>query len=185
MQVCVMQVCAMQVCVMQVCERYLANGENVFWAFMDLENGYDTIDRHGIWQILRVYGIVGNFMKAFSVDSRARVWMGMDVSECFPVNVGLRQCYVMSPWLFNAYKNGVVSRGNDRVLMEGLELLIANDGRFEIIQLLFADNTALVADSEKLCRLVSKFGRVSERRKLRVNVGKSKVMRCTRYRNGM
>ena len=42
--------------------------------------------------------------------------------------------------------------------------------RFEINQLLFADDTALVADSEeKLCRLVSEFGRVCERRKLRVN----------------
>ena len=37
---------------------------------------------------------------------------------------------------------------------------------------------------EKLCRLVSEFGRVCERRKLRVNVGKSKVMRCSRYGNG-
>ena len=45
-------------------------------------------------------------------------------------------------------------------------------------QLLFADDTALVADSEeKLFRLGSEFGRVYERRKLRVNVGKSKVMR--------
>ena len=52
----------------------------------------------------------------------------------------------------------------------------------EINQLLFANGTALVADSEeKLCRLVSEFGRLRERRKLRVNVGKSKVMRCSRY----
>ena len=42
-----------------------------------------------------------------------------------------------------------------------------------------------MADSEdKLCRLVSEFGRVCERKKLRVNVGKSKVMRCSRYGNG-
>ena len=34
-----------------------------------------------------------------------------------------------------------------------------------------------------LCRLVSEFGRVCERRKLRMNVGKSKVMRCSRYGN--
>ena len=51
-------------------------------------------------------------------------------------------------------------------------------------ELLFADDTALVADSEKLCRLVSEFDRVCERRKFRVNVGKSKVMRCSRYGNG-
>ena len=41
-------------------------------------------------------------------------------------------------------------------------------------QLLFADDTALVADSEeKLCRLVSEFGRVYESIKLRVNIAES------------
>ena len=70
------------------------------------------------------------------------------------------------------------------VLGKGLELLSANGGSFEINQLLFADDTALVADSdEKLCRLVSEFGRVCERRKLRINVGKSKVVKCSRYGN--
>ena len=74
---------------------------------------------------------------------------------------------------------------NVRVLGKGLELLSANGDRFEINQLLFADNSALVADpEEKLCRLVSEFGRVCERRKLRVNVGNSRVMRCSRYGNG-
>ena len=67
---------------------------------------------------------------------------------------------------------------------KGLELLSVNGGRFEINQLLFADDIALVAYSEeKLCRLVSEFGRVCERRKLRVNVGKSKVIRWSRYSN--
>ena len=73
---------------------------------------------------------------------------------------------------------------NVRVLGKWLELLSANGSRFKINQLLLANDTALVADSEKkLCRLVSEFCRVSERRKLRANVGKSKVMRCSRYRN--
>ena len=50
---------------------------------------------------------------------------------------------------------------------------------FLLILMLFADDTELVADSEeKFCRLVSEFGRVCERRKLRVDVGMSKVMRC-------
>ena len=41
-----------------------------------------------------------------------------------------------------------------------------------------------MADSEeKLCRLVSEFGRICER-KLRVKVGKSKVMKCSPYGNG-
>ena len=42
-----------------------------------------------------------------------------------------------------------------------------------------------MANSEKkLCRLVSEFGRVCERIKLRVNIGKSEVMRCSMYGNG-
>ena len=42
----------------------------------------------------------------------------------------------------------------------------------------------VVADPErKLCQLVTEFGRVCDRRKLRVNVGKSKVMRCNDNNN--
>ena len=74
---------------------------------------------------------------------------------------------------------------NARVLGKGMKLPKANGGRFEINLRLFADDTALMADSEeKLCRLVSEFGRICEIRKLRVNIGKSKVMRCSRYGNG-
>ena len=50
------------------------------------------------------------------------------------------------------------------------------EGYFQMMKLLFPDDIALVADSEKkLCRLVSEVGRVWERRKLRVNVGKVKL----------
>ena len=78
------------------------------------------------------------------------------MSGWFLVNVRLRQGCVMSQWLFNVYMDGVVREVNVRVLWKRLELLRANGGRFEINQLLFAEDTALVADSEeKLCRLVS------------------------------
>ena len=58
--------------VKQVCEKYRANGKDVFWAFINLEKAYDSIDRHGMWQMLRVYGVGGKLLKAgqsFYVDS--------------------------------------------------------------------------------------------------------------------
>ena len=58
---------------------------------------------------------------------------------------------MMSLWLFNVYMDGVVREVNVRVLGKGLELLSANGGRFEINQLLFADHTALMADSRRSC----------------------------------
>ena len=50
--------------VRQVCENYLSNGKDGFRAFMDLEKPYDNIDRHGMWQMLRVYGVGGKLLKA-------------------------------------------------------------------------------------------------------------------------
>mgnify|MGYP001951562842 FL=1 len=48
-------------------------------------------------------------------------------------------------------------------------------------QLLFSDDTVLVAVSKKkLERLVEEFGRVCKRRKLKVNLSESKVMRSAR-----
>ena len=48
----------------------------------------------------------------------------------------------MSPWLFNVYMDGVVREVIVRVLGKGLELLNANGGRFEINQLICADDIA-------------------------------------------
>ena len=153
--------------VRQVCEKFLANGKCVFWAFMDLKKAYDTIDRHGMWQMQRVYGVGGKLMKAvqsFYVDSRACVRVGNDATEWFPVNVGLRHGYVMSPWLFNVYMDGVVREVNVGVLWKGVEPLSANEGMFEKNQVLFAYDTSLLADSEEqLCRLLSEPDRVCEK----------------------
>ena len=58
----------------QVCETYLLDAKDVFLAFMESEKAYDTIDRYGMLQMLRVYGVGGKLLKAvqsFYADSRA------------------------------------------------------------------------------------------------------------------
>ena len=89
----------------------------------------------------------------------------------------------MSPRLFNVYMDGVVREVYVRVLAKMLEMLRANGRRFGMNQLLFASDTALVADLESCvgwCASLVEY--VKE--KSCVNVGKSKVMRCLRYGNG-
>ena len=71
-----------------------------------LEKAYNTIDRHGMWQMLRVYGVGGKLLKKLQnlyVDSMACLLVGMDVSEWFPVNVGLKHGCVMPQSLFYVY----------------------------------------------------------------------------------
>ena len=46
--------------------------------------------------------------------------------------------------------DGVVREVNVRVFGKGKEVLSANGSRFEINQLLFADDTTLVADTEQV-----------------------------------
>ena len=53
--------------------------------------------------------------QSFYVDSWVCVWVGVDVSEWFLVNVRLRQGCAMSQWLFNVYMDGVVQEVNARV----------------------------------------------------------------------
>ena len=107
------------------------------------------VDRDAMWNVLRLYGIGGRLLRGVknSYDgSKACVRVGNEVSEWFPVRVGLRQGCVMSPWLFNLY----IDRGvNARMLGRRLKLVHGNDNEWELNQLLFADDTVVVADSEK------------------------------------
>ena len=58
----------------------------------------------------------------------------------------------MSLWLFILYIDRVVRGVNARVLGRGLKLVDGNDNEWELNQLLFADDTVVVADSEReLC----------------------------------
>ena len=170
--------------VRQICEKYVKKDKDVYFAFLDLEKAYDRVDREAMWKVLELYGVGGRLLsavKSMYADSRACVRVGSERSEWFSVKVGLRQGCVMSPWLFNLYIDGVVREVNARVGGRGLKLIDRDGNDWEMNQLLFADDTVVMADSEeKLCQLVSEFGRVCKKRKLRVNVGKSKVMRCTR-----
>ena len=53
----------------------------------------------------------------------------------------------------------MVREVNARVLGRGLKLVDGKDNGWELNQLLFADDTVVVADSaRKLCQLVTEFG---------------------------
>ena len=142
----------------------------MYFAFLDLEKTYARVDRDVMWNVLRLCGIGGRLLrgvKSLYVGSKACVRVGNEVSEWFPVRVGVRQGCVMLPWLFNLYTDGVVREVNARGLGRGLKLVDGNDNEWELNQLLFTDDTLVVADSErKLCQLVTEFGWVFERSKL-------------------
>ena len=71
---------------------------------------------------------------------------------------------------------GIVREVQARALGRGAQLVGDGEKEWEMCLLLYAEDTVLVADSKKkLERLVEEFGRVCMRRKLKVDVVKSKV----------
>ena len=60
--------------------------------------------------------------------------------------------------MFNVYFNGVVREANVRVLEKGLELKRANRGRFEVDQLLFADDTYIIIHTFSVCIIYNTSG---------------------------
>ncbi len=124
-------------------------------------------------------------VKNFYEGSRACVRVGRGENGWTEVHVGLQQGCVMSPWLFNVYMDGMVRQVNTRVQGKGLVMLGEDGEEWRINQLLFADDTVLVAGSEEdLRRLVEEFGRLCAQRKFQLNVGKSKAMRYAREGGG-
>ena len=110
----------------QLSKKFLAKGKDLFWNFMDLEKAYDRVDRDVLWKGVRLYGVGGKLLKSVQCcyfNSKACVRIGNEVSEWFSANVGVDQCCVMLPWLFNLYMDGLVREVQVRTLGRGAQLV--------------------------------------------------------------
>ncbi len=89
----------------------------------------------------------------------------------------------MSPWLYNIYMDGVMREVKGKVGEVGVRMF--DEGRKWVLNsILFAADTVLIAENKSaLQNFVSVFDSVCKRRKLKVNLDKSKVMVCERSRS--
>ena len=81
--------------------------KNVYAAFVDFTNFFDSINRKFLFYKLMKYGITGNIYKIIkSMYSNARfVLVGGKISPNFPSNLGVKQGCPMSPFLLNIFQN--------------------------------------------------------------------------------
>ena len=68
----------------------------------------------------------------FDVNRRACVKFRKITSEWFPVQVGLHEECVTSPWLFNIYMDSVVRKANAKIFGRGLNLVNSDDREWKI-----------------------------------------------------
>ncbi len=118
---CVDQIFALKIMV----EKYLEKDRKLFAAFMASVKAYDRVDRKGLWDTLRVYGVGGHLLegiRSFYEKASASVHVNGEFSESFSVEVGVKQGCVMSPWLFNIYMEGCIREMKVEVRDSGARL---------------------------------------------------------------
>jgi len=152
--------------VRQLQERYLSKSRELWMAFVDLEKAFDRVLREVLWWSLRqskveewivrvIMSMYENVTTAVKVKDRA--------SEEFNVKVGVHQGSVLSPLLFTIVLDALAQNFRGGLPWE----------------LLYADDLVLVAESEeRLLEKIRKWKTGLESKGLKVNVGKTKVLKC-------
>ena len=148
----------------QLQEKHLAANKPLYMAFVDLEKAFDRVPRDVIWWAMRKLGIdewLVRLVQSMYKDVRSRVRVGDGYSEEFGVGVGVHQGSVLSPLLFIT-------------VLEALSREFCTGCPWE---LLYADDLMISAKSmEELLVKVQTWKTEMEKKGLRVNIGKTKIM---------
>ena len=147
-------------------EKYLAVNKRLYMAFVDLEKAFDRVPRKVIWWALRKLGVeewIVQLVQGMYANARSRVRVGEGFSKEFEVKVGVHQGSVLSPLLFIIVLEALSGEFRAGVPWEDL----------------YADDLVIIADSLEECvRRLLIWKEAMERKGLRVNAGKTKVMIC-------
>ena len=180
----------------QLQEKCREQNKGLYITFVDLTKAFDTVSREGLWQILCRLGCPPKFLNMIlqlHENQQGRIRLNNDLSEPFPIKNGVKQGCVLAPTLFSIFFSMMLKQAledlpdNDlvyiRFRMDGslfnLRRLLAKTKTHEqlIMDLLFADDAALVAHTEQaLQRLTACFAEAAQLFGLEVSLKKTEVL---------
>lgn len=115
-----------------------------FAAFLDVKSAYDRVWRTGLWHELFTCGVRGKawrMLRAMYTGMKRSVLVDGQRTATFPVDVGVSQGSVLSPFLYSVFIDGLIrALKADGTL--GVEL--SNE---QLVGLLYADDIVLLAPS--------------------------------------
>ena len=146
------------------------NGKKVFSCFVDFRKAFDLVPRDILLSKLLKYGINGKFfniIRHIYTKDKACVKLKGKCSNCFDINIGVRQGCILSPLLFNIFLCDLA-----KSLTEIEFPALGN-----INSLFWADDLVMFADSEMgLQKLLSILEGYCAENELTVNTKKTKCM---------
>ena len=149
---------------------------SLFINFVDFEKAFDSLDRTILWQLLRHYGIpikLVNIIKCMYVGFTGQVIANGKLSDALHIKTGVRQGCLLSPLLFLIAIDWVM-----KMSVDGQRTGIQWNPFEQLEDLDFADDLALISGSHThIQQKTTKLHEISKQLGLRINAGKTKVMR--------
>ncbi|XP_063534978.1 uncharacterized protein LOC134744961 [Cydia strobilella] len=166
----------------------------LYMAFVDLNKAFDTVSRQGLYDVLVRLGCpptLLSLIRAFHENMKGTVMFDGDSSAAFDMRRGVRQGCVLAPTLFGIFFSALLRAAFDRCDV-GVHLHTRKDGklfninllkstrkRYDVLarELLYADDAALVANSEEeLQELINRFSHACRSFSMSVNTKKTVIM---------
>ena len=133
------------------------------------------MDHIELWKILKEMGIPSNLtclLRNLYAGQEATVRTGHGTTDWFQIGKRVRQCYMLSPCLFNFYAENIMRNAGLDEAQAGIKIAGRN-----INNLRYADDTTLMAQSEEeLTSLLLKVREESGKVGLKLNIQKTKIM---------
>ena len=149
----------------QLQEKYLENDKELYLMFVDLEKAFDRVPRVLIASSLRRKGVVECYVKAVMKiykEVLSQVIVEGEDSEVFAVRVGIHQGSILLLFFFDVVMDMVIEE-------------VAKEER----TLMYADDLVLICETKEEARQrFAAWRNALERKGLKVNISKMKVMRC-------
>ena len=148
--------------------------KNIYFCFIDCATAFDCVDHNKLWKILKEMGIPDHLtylLRNLYAGQEATVRTGHGTTDWFQIGKGVRQGYILSPCLFNLYAEYIMRNSGPEEAQAGIKIAGRN-----INNLRYADDIALMAESEELKNLLMKVKEEREKVGLKLNIQKTKIM---------
>ena len=148
--------------------------KNICFCFIDYAKAFDCVDHNKLCKILKEMGIPDHVtcpLRNLYAGQEATVRTGHGTADCFQIGKGVHQGCILSPCLFNLYAEYIMRNAGLEEAQAGIKISGRNINNF-----IYADDTTLMAESEKLKSLLMKVKEEREKGGLKLNIQKTNIM---------
>ena len=151
---------------------------SIYLCFIDYRKAFDMVSYELLWKGMLEVGFsshIVDLIKGLYTNQSATVRTSHGLTVDFRIKKGVRQGYILSPYLFNIYSEVIMRTA--LVDFKGTVKI----GGWSIVNLRYANDIVLVGGSiEELQNIINRVHEASSKSDLYLNTSKTKVMKIIR-----